>query len=41
MSPVGGKFESGETYILIIDKRIKQDTGINLSQPVAIEFTVR
>lgn len=41
MSPIGGGFDSGETYILIIDKRIKSEDGANLSQPAAIEFTIR
>lgn len=34
-------FISGETYTLIIDKRVKSNTGTNLSQPAAIEFTVK
>ena len=34
-------FVSGETYILIIDKRVKSDAGANLSQPAVIEFTIR
>lgn len=34
-------FTSGETYTLIIDKRVKSGAGINLSQPAAIEFTVK
>lgn len=34
-------FVSGEAYSLIIDKRVKSDTGKNLSQPAAIEFTVK
>lgn len=41
MNPAEGEFESGETYILIIDKRIKSEEGTNLSQPAAIEFTIR
>lgn len=34
-------FVSGETYTLIIDKRVKSSTGTELSQPAAIEFTVK
>jgi len=34
-------FIPGETYTLIIDKRVKSNTGTNLSKPAAIEFTVK
>lgn len=34
-------FISGETYILIIDKRVKSSAGANLDQPATIEFTVK
>ena len=34
-------FVSGQTYTLIIDKRVKSSNGDNLKQPAAIEFTVK
>lgn len=41
MTPLQGGFVSGETYILMIDKRVKSSNGKILTQPAALEIIIK